>query len=154
MKKDSHSKSRSIGRFWSQVERGLVHWYWKGGKNCRVLGYASRIPRRVAWRIDTGKGIPEGMDVESNCGDKDCICPQHMKLVPERPRSSRGAGMALLMADIREDHLAELEARARERGESKNHTVREVIAAGLAAFRSAEGSEGRAIAVSKNPTEK
>lgn len=162
MKKDAHSKIRSIGRFWSMVERTKEHWHWRGGKTCRVLGQETRIPRRVAWLIDTGKAIPDGMDLEVTCGVEDCVCPQHMRLVPEKPRSRRGAGMVLLLADIPAAQLAWLEERAREQRCSKNHIVREVIAAGQEAFRLAEGSEGRAVAlstevppvdVSENPTE-
>ena len=79
-------------RFWAKVERrGTGCWHWLGSINDSgygVLGVGRRIVRahRLSWEIHCGS-IPDGMQVDHICRNRECINPDHLRLASPKQNS-------------------------------------------------------------------
>lgn len=83
-------------------------WIYQGSKNkdgygvmyTQQNGKKSERAHRVAWEFWNEKKIPEGMTVDHICFVRDCINPEHLRLLPpneNRGRHHNGNGRQLSM---------------------------------------------------------
>ena len=75
-------------RFWSKVERGEECWLWRGALMGGRYGNFYRDGRmqgahRVAYELANGP-IPDGMLVDHQCGNKQCVRPSHLRLATRK----------------------------------------------------------------------
>lgn len=75
--------------FWKKVDKRGDCWIWTaaktGGYGRFSLGGKIRMAQRVAWLLaNDGKEIPHNRRAQSTCGKKDCVRPDHLRLIPGR----------------------------------------------------------------------
>jgi hypothetical protein len=82
-------KTKSLcERFWQKVAIADGCWEWLGAKNRRGYGgiglgraAAGRAyAHRVAWELESGRPIPEGMHVLHRCDNPSCVRASHLFL--------------------------------------------------------------------------
>lgn len=75
-------------RFWSKVARTDGCWVWLG----QLTGSGRKTPefqwkrrhlraRRVAWELTNGP-MPKGHQIVLTCGERRCVRPEHLTVVP------------------------------------------------------------------------
>ncbi len=76
-------------RFWAKVDKATGPddcWTWTGSKNHRGYGLFSKYgcysptAHRTAWMITRGS-IPEGLQLDHLCRNKECVNPAHLEPV-------------------------------------------------------------------------
>lgn len=84
-----NTESELIGRVRAKIIEEGDCWIWQGRTNQDAMprmdwnGRRDQMVRRVIVQ-DSGKAIPKGMVVSPGCGNRLCVCPQHMKVVTVR----------------------------------------------------------------------
>lgn len=84
-------------RFWSKVDKSGECWIWTA--SCNQYGYGQFrhggkvvLAHRLAFEWANG-GIPEGLQADHRCHQRNCVRPDHMRLVThaENGQNRRGA---------------------------------------------------------------
>jgi hypothetical protein len=79
-------EQRVLDRFWLKVDRSGECWLWTGARYpsgygvLTVGGRRNQYAHRLAWEIEHGGPIPEGVQVQHTCDAKACVNPAHLKL--------------------------------------------------------------------------
>jgi hypothetical protein len=92
--------SNARAYFMSRTRVGSGCWQWLGPKNCYGYGTAKmfnvrRMAHRLAYELFRGE-IPEGKCLDHVCRKRDCVNPEHLRVVTNRenlfaPRSQSPA---------------------------------------------------------------
>lgn len=90
-------KKTTEERFWSKVDRTGECWLWTGACNSDHYGRFSHggklaLPHRLSFEWAHGE-IPEGLHIDHRCGTRNCVRPDHLRLVTpaENQQNRRGA---------------------------------------------------------------
>jgi len=93
------SSQRSVhDRFWAKANGSGVDTCWKWTSAFCRQGYGmfwmfggGRLAHRVAYELMIGE-IPEGLDLDHLCHQRDCVNPWHLEPVTRRVNLRRGNG--------------------------------------------------------------
>lgn len=84
-----------LARFWAKVDKQQDDcWPWLGWRNHKGYGYLS-IDRgkvsahRLAWTLANGREVPEGLELDHLCRNRDCVNPDHLEPVTHRENNLR-----------------------------------------------------------------
>lgn len=89
-----------VERFWARVQRGDPDecWPWIGDVN--AIGYgrlyvagARVAAHRLSYEL-SGEQIPDGLQLDHLCRNRECVNPQHLEPVSSRENTIRGEGPA------------------------------------------------------------
>jgi len=73
-------------------------WIWTGAKSSNGYGnYWNRGAHRVVYELLVGE-IPENMQLDHLCRNRDCVNPEHLEPVTARENLLRGIGVAAVNA--------------------------------------------------------
>lgn len=73
-------------KFESYIQKTAKCFYWTGriDKNTGIgkfkYGKRDRNAPRIAWELENGEGIPEGMVVRQTCANSACVRPSHLEI--------------------------------------------------------------------------
>ncbi len=135
--------SRSLeDRFLAKVHQTDTCWLWTGscdGKGYGMLGLGdaeNHILRahRVSWMLYRGE-IPDGLQVFQTCGNRACVCPEHLSLGTTADHAQR-----IIQSG---HHISQQHPERMARGEQTNHT--KLTAADVIAIRESY-AEGASVA--------
>lgn len=78
-------------RFWAKVIRADGCWKWGGAKDRNGYGELSDKGRRIyahraSWLINRGS-IPHGKEIDHQCRVRDCVNPEHLRVVSRKQNS-------------------------------------------------------------------
>ncbi len=96
-----HNKRRNaLDRFWSKVDKHSLNacWTWQaqlneGGYGRFFNGHEQIPAHRFAYELLVGP-IPEGLEPDHLCRNRDCVNPYHLEVVDHRTNVLRGQGIA------------------------------------------------------------
>ena len=90
-------KKTAEERFWEKVDKTDECWLWTGAcerKGYGRFGYGGKLVRvhRLAYEWSYGE-IPEGLHVDHRCHQRNCVRPEHLRLVTnaQNQQNRRGA---------------------------------------------------------------
>lgn len=90
-------KKTTEERFWSKVDKTGDCWLWTASGDSSGYGQFWRdgrmvVPHRLAFEWEHGE-IPEGMQVDHRCFHRNCVRPDHLRLVThaQNQQNRRGA---------------------------------------------------------------
>ena len=98
-------------RFWKQTDTTGECWRWLGGKTISGYGqlsvhYRKVLAHRFAYELLVAP-IPEGMEIDHLCHERDCVNPAHMEVVTHaenvrrtRPKPYCPQGHAMTGANV------------------------------------------------------
>lgn len=85
-------------RFWSKVDKTGECWLWQGAKSSGYGKFSFKgsplLAHRIAYEFAVGE-IAEGLQVDHACRQRDCVNPQHLRLVTHKQNAENVDGKAL-----------------------------------------------------------
>lgn len=83
-------------RFWQKVDQTPSCWFWTGcldRKGYGWFGLKGRVQRthRVSYELANGP-IPKGMQVDHTCYNRNCVNPDHLRLVTHKQNQENRQG--------------------------------------------------------------
>jgi hypothetical protein len=89
-------RSRSV-RFWAQVDKSGDCWLWTGCQNAGGYGVFGASPQirahRFAYEELVGP-IPTGLTLDHSCNVRNCVKPDHLRVMSRAANVLFGGGMA------------------------------------------------------------
>lgn len=91
--------------FWDRVQKTGTCWLWTGTINDSGYGiFSVRNNRlrahRFSWELHES-AIPEGMQVDHRCRNRQCVNPDHLRVVSNKQNSEHVAGWARSSSNFR-----------------------------------------------------